>query len=54
MPIPSRAPFLHQGATFATKRPTFLLTHPLLCASPSRTSSSRFAFPQLNPFLSGY
>jgi hypothetical protein len=51
MPIPSRTPFLHQGATFATTRPSFLLTHPLLYEGPSRTSSSPFAFPQLNPFL---
>ena len=54
MPIPSRTPFLHQGATFATTRPTFLLTHPLPYAGPSRTSSSPLAFPQLNPFLRGY
>ena len=33
MPIPSRTPFLHQGATFATTRPSFLLTHPLLYAA---------------------
>jgi hypothetical protein len=51
MPIPAHTPFSPQGATLATTRPTFLPTHLLLYAGPSRTSSSPFAFPQLNPFL---
>ena len=54
MPIPAHTPFSPQGATPTTTRTTFPFKPPLLFAGPSRTSSSPFAFPQLNPILRGY